>query len=119
MEFNEDLELRIALDEYITSFLFYQQVANDKECTDEEVLESVLEFADEADRLLAFMEEHYADEAVVLPDMEVYFKDGVFQECTYRIYRAVLGSGQIPSGHDRNIQMLVYTGEVLKKHFMG
>ena len=31
MEFNEDLELRIALDEYITSFLFYQQVANDKE----------------------------------------------------------------------------------------
>ena len=119
MVFSEETEIRDALDEYIRVFLVYQNTMNDESISDEERLEVILEYADAADELTRFMEDTYGKGTFELPNPEIYFSGEAYHDYAYRIYRAVLRSGQYPKERERNLKVLVYIGEVLRNHFVG
>ena len=93
-----------------------QKNAMEEENSDEKSMtHAVNQYMETARKFLEFVTAAYGQEEPELPDMDIYFKEGMYNDFARRIYAGILYSGQFPGEILWKLKMRVFLGDLLRE----
>lgn len=102
------------LEAFVDAYLYQKMALEGGGMSDKELTEAVLGYMAASGALREFISVAFDLDDPELPNMEVFFVNGVYHDFAYRIYAAVKASEQFPDGADWKNETMVRIGELLR-----